>query len=360
MLDYIKKLVFLGALFLTLIFVLFVINQTSQAVNLAASIHPLLGQFVLYALLVIYAAVIIIPLVAIFKRPAALFPPADMKSDAYRTYIQKLAARLKKNPNLENAAVNPDDLSSIEEALKNLNTKADERIKSAAANVFIMTAISQYGALDAVIVILAQFRMIWQVTLLYNQRPSLRELTYLYGNVFATAFLATRIENLDILEDQLEPVIASVMGSSLSSLTPAFNTAANIITNSVIQGSTNAYLTLRVGVIAKNYCASLTRQERSQVRRIAAVQAAALLAKVLGESTYKVTRAVFRATAKTGKRPFRYGHGVVTSSTKKTWDFGKTTLRKSEELAKSFGGALKDSGMRIKLFFVNPDPDERE
>ncbi len=360
MLDYIKKLVFLAVLFLTLIFVLFVVNQTSQAVNLAASIHPLLGQFVLYALLVIYAAVIIIPLVAIFKRPAALFPPADMESDAYRTYIKRLAARLKKNPNLEKAAVNPDDLSSIEEALITLNTKADEKIKSAASNVFIMTAISQYGALDAVIVILTQFRMIWQVTLLYNQRPSLRELTYLYGNVFATAFLATRIENLDILEDQLEPVIASVMGSSLSSLTPAFNTAANIITNSVIQGSTNAYLTLRVGVIAKNYCASLTRQERSQVRRIAAVQAAALLAKVLGESTYKVTRAVFRATAKTGKRPFRYGHGVVTSSTKKTWDFGKTTLRKSEELAKSFGGALKDSGMRIKLFFVNPDPDERE
>ncbi len=44
--------------------------------------------------------------------------------------------------------------------------------------------------------------------------------------VFATAFFATRIENLDLLEDQLEPVIASIMGSSFSSLTPAFNTAA--------------------------------------------------------------------------------------------------------------------------------------
>ncbi len=358
MLGYIKKLVILGIIFLTVLFVLFIINQTTQVVNLAGNVHPLLGQIVLFTLLAVYTAVIVIPLVAILKRPAVLFPPEDTEGEAYSAFIEKLAARLKKNPNIETADINPDDISSIEEALKGLNNKADESIKSAAANVFIMTAISQYGALDAVIVALAQFRMIWQVTLLYNQRPSLRELTYLYGNVFATAFLATRIENLDLLEDQLEPVIASIMGSSFSSMTPALNTAANIITNSVIQGSANAYLTLRVGVITKNYCASLTRQDRSQLRRIAAIQAAALLAKVLGSSTYNVTRAVIRATAKTGKRPFRYGQDVVTRSSRKTWDAGKTTLRKSEALAKRLGLALKGSGRRFKLYFVKPKPEE--
>ena len=358
MIDFIKKLAILGVLFLTVVFALFVINQTSQAVNLAANIHPLFGQIVLYTLLVVYAAVIVIPLVAIAKKPAALFPPAQTEGAVYEAYIKKLAARLKKNPHIKELEINSDNIESIEEALGVLNSKADDRIKSAAANIFIMTAISQYGALDAVIVTLAQFRMIWQVTLLYNQRPSLRELSYLYGNVFATAFLATRIENLDLLEDQLEPVIASIMGSSFSSLTPAFNTAANVITNSVIQGSANAYLTLRVGVIAKNYCASLTQKDRSQLRRIAAAQAAVLLAKVLADSTYKVTRAVIRATAKTGKRPFRYGHGIVTRSSKKTWDTGKTTYRKSEEIAKRFGNSLKKSGRKLKLHFIKPKDEE--
>ncbi len=360
MFAYIKKLVIMGLVFLILIFVLFIINQTNQVVGLAAGVHPILGQIVLYGLLVIYAGAIVIPLVAILKRPTTLFPPADTDSDDYKLYIQKLATRLKDNPYLKEASVEAGDLVSVEAALKELNEEADERIRGSASHVFVMTAISQYGALDAIIVTLAQFRMIWQVTMLYNQRPTLRELAYLYGNVFATAFLATRLENLDLLEDQLEPVIASAMGSSLSSFTPAFNTAANIITSSIIQGSANAYLTLRVGVIAKNYCASLVRQERSQIRRNAAIQAASMLAKVLGESTYKVTRAVIRATAKTGKRPFRYGHGLVTRSSKKTWDAGKTTLQRSGELARRFGGALKDSGMRIKLYFVGPDLDEQE
>lgn len=360
MFAYFKKLALTALVFLVLIFVLFIINQTSQVVALASGVHPHLGQVVLYGLLVVYAAAIVIPLAAIMKRPTALFPPADTESDEYKIYIQKLSGRLRRNPYLEKTTVEDDNLATIEEAVRELNEKADERIREAASHVFIMTAISQYGALDALIVTLAQFRMIWRVTILYNQRPSLRELAYLYGNVFATAFLATRLENLDLLEDQLEPVIASAMGSSLSSFTPALNTAANIITSSIIQGSANAYLTLRVGLIARNYCASLVRRERSQIRRSAAVQAAAMLSRVLGDSTYKVTRAVVRATAKAGKRPFRYGHGLVTRSSKKTFDAGKTTLQKSGELAKQFGGALRDSGKRIKLFFVGPEPGEGE
>ena len=356
--EQLKKLVILVVLFFTLLFILFVINQTAQIVDLVSNISPLSGQIVLFFLLTLYLLAVAIPLMAIIKRPTALLPPRDTGGEAYRLYLRKLAERLSKNTHLLNRKIDPNNMDTINEALNTLNSKADNRIKTAASNVFIMTAISQYGALDAVIVALAQFRMIWQVTLLYNQRPTLRELGYLYSNVFATAFLATKIENLDLLEDQLEPVIASIMGSSFSSMTPALNTAANVITNSIIQGSANAYLTLRVGVITKNYCASLVHPERSKLRRAAAVQAAALLAKVLSESSYNVTKAVVRATAKTGKRPFRYGQEVISKTSRKTWDAGKTTLRKSEDLTKRLGSALKDSGRRFKLFFVKPDSEE--
>jgi predicted DNA binding protein len=354
MLGTIKKLVFLAAMFFTVLFVIFVINQTNQLVSFAAGINTVLGQVVLYTLLILYAFIIAVPLVALFKRPGALIPPADVESEAYRKYLVNLTARLSKNPLLKDTAIDPGSPESIEEALKKLNKHADERIKENASSVFIMTAISQYGALDAVIVILSQFRMIWQVAVVYNQRPTLNEITYLYSNVFATAFLATKIENLDFLEDQLEPVIASIMGSSLSSLTPALNTAANVITNAVIQGSANAFLTLRVGVIARYYCASIVRPERSSLRHAAAVRASALLAIVLGESTYKVTRAVVRATAKTGRRPFRYGHGLVTGASKKTWAAGKATLKKSEDLARSLGNSFKESGKKFKYYFKKP------
>ncbi len=354
MLGTIKKLVFLAAMFFTVLFVIFVINQTNQLVSFAAGINAGLGQVVLYTLLILYAFIIAVPLITLFKRPRALIPPADIESENYRDYLVKLTARLSKNPLLKDTAIDPGVPESIEEALKILNKHADEKIKESASSVFIMTAISQYGALDAFIVILSQFRMIWQVAVVYNQRPTLNEITYLYSNVFATAFLATRIENLDILEDQLEPVIASIMGSSLSSLTPALNTAANVITNAVIQGSANAFLTLRVGVIARHYCASIVRPERSSLRHAAAVRASALLAVVLGESTYKVTRAVVRATAKTGRRPIRYGHGLVTGASKKTWAAGKATLKKSEDLARSLGNSFKESGKKFKYYFKKP------
>ncbi len=354
MLGSIKKLVFLAALFFTVLFVIFVINQTNQLVSFAAGINAGLGQVVLYTLLVLYAFIIAVPLVTLFKRPRALIPPADIESEVYQDYLVKLSARLSKNPLLKDTAIDTGSPESIEEALRILNKNADEKIKETASSVFIMTAISQFGALDAVIVILSQLRMIWQVAIVYNQRPTLSEMTYLYSNVFATAFLATKIESLDVLEDQLEPVIASIMGSSLSSLTPALNTAANVITNAVIQGSANAFLTLRVGVIARHYCASIVRPERSSLRHAAAVRASALLAVVLGESTYKVTRAVIRATAKTGRRPFRYGHGLVTGASKKTWAAGKATLKKSEDLARNLGNSFIKSGNKFKYYFIKP------
>ncbi len=340
MFKYLKQFIGLLVLVLSVFFIIFVINQTAQLVNLAGNISPVFGQAVLYILLVIYAGIIIIPLVWIGKMPGALFPPERTDTEEYKAFIRKLGGRLKKNTYLEAMTVDPDDLSSIEEALKVLNSKADERVKSAASNVFIMTAISQYGALDTFIVLLAQLRMIWQVTTLYNQRPALRELVYLYSNVFATALLAGRIENLDLLEDQLEPVIASIMGSSLSSLTPAFNTVAGIVTNSIIEGSANAFLTLRVGIITKLYCASLTRQEKGFLRRIAAVQAASLLGKVLAESAFTVSKTIFKAAAKAGTRPLRSGRELLARTTKNTWEMSKN-------MGKEVTDSLRKTGKKL-------------
>ncbi len=357
MFGFIRKIMIVAVLFFTLLLVMFVINQTNQLIAFFAGLHPLLGQIVLFVLLTIYAAIIITPLAVIYSKPAALLPPADTEGADYKLYLKKLAARLSKNPYLDKLPLDAGNKEAIEAALRKLDAQADEVIKKAASGVFIMTAISQYGALDAVIVIITQLRMIWQVTTLYNQRPTLRELAYLYGNVFTTAFLATRIENLDLIEDQLEPIIASLMGSSLSSLAPTFNTAATIITNSVINGSANAFLTLRVGVITRQYCASLIRPERSTLRRAAMVQASALLAKVLSDSTYQVTKSILRATAKAGKRPFRYGHSLVSKATRKTVDTGKLTLKQGEELARRLGDAARNSGQKLKFYLDGTEPE---
>ena len=361
MLKSVRQLLLLAAIILAFLFILFMINQTAQLVELASSVSPVIGQVVLYVLLVIYAAGIIVPLIWIGRMPRALFPTERTDTPEYQAYTRKLGKRLSHNPNLKGVIVDPEDFASIEASLKILNVKADDRIKSAASSVFIMTAISQYGALDGLIVLLAQFRMVWQVTTLYNQRPNLKELVTLYSNVFATAFLASRIENLDLLEDQLEPVIASAMGSSLSSVTPGFTAVATVVTNSIIVGSANAFLTLRVGVITKLYCASLIKQEKKQLRRIAAVQAASLLGKVIGESAYKVSKTIFRAATKAGIRPFRYGHDLISKATKSTWDAsknaGKSTIKLSEGFVNDLTDAVRNSSR--KYFFKKKKEEEQ-
>lgn len=355
--PYLRRIVFLAALLLTVLFILFVINQTAQVVNLASAVSPWFGQAVLFLLLVFYAVLIIVPLVWILKMPKTLIPPKEREGEEYEKYVQNLARRLNQNPYLEGYTVDPRDLSTVEEALSRLNKIADERIKSASSNVFIMTAISQYGALDTFIVLISQFRMLWQVVTLYNQRPNLKEIVYLFSNVFATAFLASRIENIDLLDDQLEPVIAAIMGSSLTSLAPTFNATATIVTNSIIQGSANAFLTLRVGIITKMYSSSLSRQEKSSLRRAAALEAATLLGKVLGESGQKVSKIIFRAAARTGVKPFRYGQDLITKTGQKTWSAGKYTVKKGGGFVKDLTSLLKQKGSDFNsLFFEKKDP----
>ena len=96
------------------------------------------------------------------------------------------------------------------------------------------------------VVLAAQSKMTWTLARLYYQRPSLRELTYLYGNVAATAFVAAEIEDLD-LAGQLEPVMSSVLGSFAGAV-PGLQVVSTVAANSIFNGSANAFMTLRVGL----------------------------------------------------------------------------------------------------------------
>ena len=49
--------------------------------------------------------------------------------------------------------------------------------------------------------------MVWRVAHLYYQRPSLREMTYLYANVAATSFVAGELDDLE-LHQMIQPVVA--------------------------------------------------------------------------------------------------------------------------------------------------------
>lgn len=289
-----SRVLTLIAVFLILGFILFVINQTNQVVQLASSFNAFLGTMLLYGLLVFYALVILVPLILFFRLPRSLKPPESEQAPEFQTYLVSFGRRLATNSLLKDRSLDFSKGDHIEEALLILNASADEAIKNAASTVFVSTAISQSGRLDALAVLAAQVRLIWQIAHLYNQRPAIREMLQLYANVGATTFLAMELDDLDVSE-QIEPIITNVVGTSFAGAIPGIKIVASIITNSLLDGTANAFLTLRIGIITKQYCRSLVRIERKTIRRLAGVEAAQMLGAIVLTSSQKVTTAILKA-----------------------------------------------------------------
>ena len=294
-----SSLALFGSLFLSLCAVLFIVNQTAQAVALANTVSPLLGRFVLISLSSLFGVAILVPLVMIARMPTPLRPPPDVTSTGYENYLRQLGERLKRNPYLAGITTKLEDRTEIESALKALEVHADGIIKNTATSIFVSTAISQNGMLDALMVLSAQTRMIWQIARVYNQRPSIREMIRLYRNVGVTVFVASEIEDLDLAE-QVEPIIKTALSSSIVSLVPGITSVASIVTQSIAEGTANAFLTLRVGIVCRTHCASIVAFDPKSTRRYASVTAAAMLGSIVGTSAAKVAKAMVAAAKKAG------------------------------------------------------------
>ncbi len=280
-----------------MLFILFAVNQTYQAVSLAKSVNETFGAVVLYGLLFLYSLILMVPLYMYIRHPKPLKPPADERSPEMTAFLAKMAARLRNNPHIRSSSLKVTGPEQVRAAVAILDEKADGIVRETAATVFVTTAISQSGRLDALFVLLAQTKMIYRISSLYHQRPSVRELIRLYANVGATAFIAAELDDLDIGQ-QVEPVIASAMGTSLVSAVPGFSGIASLVTNSLMDGAANAFLTLRVGMIARQYCGLLVRSDRKTIRRSATLMAAQLLGSIVMTSAKTVSSAIWDGVKK--------------------------------------------------------------
>jgi hypothetical protein len=294
-----KKLVIIASLFVLVSSAIFVINQTAQVVALANTFNPVFGRIVLGILLTLYAAVIAVPVTIFARLPKGLVAPADEQSEEYRVYLRRLCARLTLNPNV--TCVTPlDSRESIHAALTTLDAKAEAMIKETASRLFVSTAISQNGRLDALMVLAEQSRLIYRIAHLYNQRPTVREFTRLYANVGATLFAARQLDDPSIRE-QIQPVFNAVLGHAAISLVPGVAPVASIVLNSLLDGTANAFLTLRVGVICQNYCRCITTADRSIIRRNSSITAAAMLGSIVLSSAGTVSKAMMAAAKRAGE-----------------------------------------------------------
>jgi len=281
----VKKIVRVVAAFIVVVFAVFLFNQTTQIVQSARAVNIVFGDGVLWSLIFTYCILLTTPLVLWFRLPKRMLPPeATEGTAAYDRFLADFKKRLSRHPGLRGHALN--STTDIEAALQKLDKHADDVVTSTASAVFLSTAVLQSGRLDVLVVFAAQTRLIWQVAHVYYQRPSLRDFVQLYANVASTAFIAAGIEDIDV-----DVLVGTIFGSTVAAIP-----GMHLLASSILSGSANAFLTLRVGMITKEYCRCTVRVEKAGLRRAATVKAAKLLGSIVREGTVKLSKATVSAS----------------------------------------------------------------
>lgn len=274
-----------------------------QIAGFAGRFHPVAGQIAFWVMMAVVAGAALFALFEYQRLPVALAPPAGSSASEQQAYLALLRRRLRANPKFRRQRL--ESIEEIQAALNSMQTEADNIIRRTAAMVFVSTAAMQNGRLDGLAVLLTQTRMIWQIARLYVQRPSARDMVYLYGNVAGTALFASGLENID-LSDVFAPVTAS-MAPAVFSAIPGAAGVSHFVVRCVSHGAANAFLTLRVGEVARRYCEAISPSSRQEIRLGATAAAVSHLRRIVTENVTKISTTIFSSMAKRSADAIRGG-----------------------------------------------------
>ncbi len=329
MLSQIKKLSFAIALVVILAFLLFLTNELVQFYASLQTITPDFALAITLTLGVLILSLLVIPFIMIARLPKPIQPPQNENQKT--EFEAKLARRLKSNRYLISIK---QPVMPLDNSVGKLNEEANRVIRQSANTVFIATAVSQNGKLDALSVLISQTRLVWQIAHLYYQRPSLSDLTNLYANVGTAVFLAGQIEDLDI-SDRMEPIIRSLFKSMTGRSIPVIGDSASIIMDSLLEGSTNAFLTLRVGILARNYCSGQYFVTPGKARLSAFREASGMLGDIALRASKDVISGIIKATKNTGAKTIKGGFDAVKRTGSKFTDQIVQTGKKYSPFSKN-------------------------
>lgn len=267
----------------------FAVSMVSQLADAADRLHAGAGQAVFWSLLLLLLATVVAPTIWLLRLPPALRPPATTDAASLTAYQERLRMHLARNPRLAGHVL--DSEAAINQALQQLRTAAEAETKRTAGSVLVSTALLQNGRLDGLVVLVSQIQLVWRIARIYGLRPSLQQMSYLYSNVGACVLIASSLEEVDFAELSA-PIVQSATPAAMGSI-PGLGGVGNLLTNSLASGSANAFLTLRVGLVADAYCAPQHSPDRSSIRQNATHRAAVLLGSIVKDCGTQITQAVY-------------------------------------------------------------------
>jgi len=289
-----RKIIIVLAVLVTVCLLSLIVAGVTSLISLAERIHPIAGTVVFWSICLAAGFFALYCVIAYARLPAALVPPEEESGPKYDAYLQALRIRLAVNPRTRGKPLATEE--EIENAVGHLSAEADSIVRSTASTVFLSTALMQNGRLDGLIVLFTQIQMVGRIARVYVQRPSPRELVRLYANVAGTAFVASGLESLD-LGEMVAPLAVSVV-PALKGGIPGLSGISALLVRCVSNGAANAFLTLRVGEVARRYCELTSRCPPELIRKSATAAAVQHLGRIVRENGALVVKKIWASTGR--------------------------------------------------------------
>ncbi len=227
--------------FIMLLLVISSIMTIGDKIAVIGSWASYLFYIIVTTILIIF---VVIPTIKMFKSPTMPdFDPENPDLNIARKTINTI---------LKNNQLNEDERARIEFEIDSLGEyavvrelwdkyakKMDDIIRKNAATIFTLSAISQRGRIDLIISIVINFTMINNLVKATGFRPTYAQLIKIYWHVLGASFVAmTSDDILDEINLDFGQFIGGVGVFAFKSIT---------------NGALNAYLTLRIGYMTKEY-----------------------------------------------------------------------------------------------------------
>lgn len=345
-----------AALFMLVILMLLVQLDltTFQTVEVLA---PGWGWLAFVSLLALETGAVLWLGLAWFARAPRLVLRDDPTEAERQAFARELERRLKKNPHVRAAGLRATDEHFLEKALDVLDARAGEEIRNSAKRVFLGTALSQNGRLDALIVFVSLARMVWRVSGIYNQRPTPAELWSVYSTVSSATFISFSIEALDIprtITESMNELLPAVTPAMAASSVPLMGPMMQQCTSAVIDGAANCLLAIRAGVVTRSAFrfAALGREEARQQACVR--EAGTMLAEISRETVGAIVEAfrkqLVNLPASMGQKISETVGTVADSALEKTRGVAQSVARGGTAVAEavsSGAGAVIGAGQAV-------------
>ena len=316
-----RNLILISAIFLSILFILLAGN----VITIGEKIYELTGvkylEYAFYLLiLILFVAVIIVPFVRLHHTPT--FPQLQISEEEELDedkQIAKLTNNLYYLPEEERQQhketflaevkqyYNADDLKQI------VQKELDERYKKVRSHIhewakteFLITTISQSSRIDAIASLVINFRMIGDLIRCSGFRPTNQQLFYQYCRILATSLFSYYLsDGISNFVDGSGTLADSVADADLDTFSEAgflgsISTLklSGLVSSSLLTGSLNTLLTLRIGYVTLTYLKSgskaLAGKNGIKVRRRAMLNAATEFLSIAKETGTNMTEQSYK------------------------------------------------------------------